>query len=99
MKSSYAGTWPPAPFITAPWNPMLAMWCCPHEFGHPLALMCIALTNSSEVLIESRASPRALFKPIDDVIPSLHESVPGQVTMSRIVSLPGAAKSSSFSAR
>ena len=78
---------------------MLAMWCCPQEFGQPLALMCIALTSSSDVSIESRASPRALFKPIDDVMPSLHESVPGHVTMSRIVSRPGSARSSSLSAR
>ena len=78
---------------------MFAMWCCPHEFGHPLALMCMALTSSSDVSMLSSASPNAWFSPMEDVMPSLQESVPGHVTMSRMVSRPGATKSSSLRAR
>ena len=49
--------------------------------------------------IVSSFSPRALFNPIEEVIPSLQESVPGHVTMSRIVSRALFANPIAFKAR
>ncbi len=74
---------------------MLAMWCWLQPFGQPLILMWIRLVSGSSIRISSRRSWRAWLSPIELVMPSLQESVPGQDTTSVISSAPASSNPSS----
>src|SRR5215210_6191200 len=57
---------------------MFAMWCWLHPFGQPDILMWIRLVSGSSMPIDSTRSRTAWFRPIELVMPSLHEAEPGQ---------------------
>ena len=71
------------------------MWCWLQPFGQPLFLMWILRVSGSWMSISRSLSLIALLSPIDEVMPSLHESVPGQLTLSMISSAPESPKPSS----
>ena len=50
--------------------------------------MWMRLVSGSSMFIDSSRSMSALFRPIELVMPSLHESVPGQETVSTISAAP-----------
>ena len=85
--------------IDAPVKPMLATWCWPQPFGQPLILMLSLRVSSSVMSIASIRSCTASLRPIELVIPSLHESVPGHETTSLISREPASPRPSSDSAR
>ena len=78
---------------------MLAMWCWLQPFGQPDILMCTRLVSGSSISIDSMRSRTAWLRPIELVMPSLQESVPGQLTTSLISSAPASPSPSSLSAR
>ena len=71
---------------------MFAMWCWLQPLGQPDILMWIRLVSGSVISIASTRSRTAWLSPIELVMPSLHESVPGQLTTSLISSAPGVAE-------
>ena len=77
---------------------MFAMWCWLQPFGQPDILMWIRLVSGSSMPIDSMRSRTAWFSPIELVMPSLQESVPGQLTTSLISSTPASPRPSSESA-
>ena len=59
------------------------MWCWLQPFGQPLILMWMrARERVGDLHRVARARARAALRPIDEVMPSLHESVPGHETTS-----------------
>ena len=74
---------------------MFAMWCWLQPFGQPDILMWTLRVSGSVMSIASTRSWIALFRPIEAVIPSLQESVPGQETTSVISSWPASPSPSS----
>ena len=78
---------------------MFAMWCWLHPFGQPDILMWIRRVSGSVMSISVTRSRTALLRPMELVIPSLQESVPGQLTTSLISSAPASPRPSSVSAR
>ena len=77
---------------------MFAMWCWLQPFGQPDILMWIRRVSGSSIPIDSMRSRTAWFSPIELVMPSLQESVPGQLTTSLISSTPASPRPSSESA-
>ena len=77
---------------------MLAMWCCEQPLGQPDILMWMRLVSSSVRSMPSTRSETARLRPIDEVMPSLHESVPGQETTSTTSLTPAAPMPISVSA-
>src|ERR1700759_1204175 len=67
---------------------MSAMWCWLQPFGQPLIFTCIRRVSGSSICISAIRSDTARLRPIELVMPSLHESVPGQLTTSEISSAP-----------
>ncbi len=78
---------------------MFAMWCWLQPFGQPDILMWMRLVSGSSIPIASTRSITAWLRPIELVMPSLQESVPGQLTTSSISSAPASPRPSSSSAR
>ena len=74
---------------------MLAMWCCPQPLGQPLILIWILPVSGSSMPIASTRSWTAALSPIELVMPSLQESVPGQETTSVTERGPGSPRPSS----
>ncbi len=60
--------------------------------GQPLILMWIARVSASVMSIASSRSCTAWLSPIELVMPSLQESVPGQETTSVISRVPASAE-------
>ena len=77
---------------------MSATWCCAQPFGQPLILMWIWRVSGSLMSICSMRSCTAWLRPMELVMPSLHESVPGHDTTSEISREPGSPSPSSHSA-
>ena len=75
------------------------MWCWPQPFGQPLILMWICRVSWSSIPIASTRSWTASLRPIELVMPSLQESVPGQETTSSISRAPALAEPQLGSAR
>ena len=78
---------------------MFAMWCWLQPFGQPDILMWTCRVSGSLISIASMRSRTAWLSPIELVMPSLQESVPGQLTTSLICSAPASPRPSSPSAR
>ena len=78
---------------------MLPMWCWLQPFGQPDILMWIRRVSGSVIPIDSIFSWTARFRPIEDVMPSLQESVPGHETTSLTSSEPASPSPSSRSRR
>ena len=78
---------------------MLAMWCWLQPFGQPDILMWTRRVSGSSISIDSIRSRTAWLSPIELVMPSLQESVPGQLTTSLTSSAPASPSPSSPSAR
>ena len=78
---------------------MSAMWCWLQPFGQPLILMWIRLVSGSVIAISATRSETAWLSPIELVIPSLQESVPGHETTSVISSAPASPSPSAESSR
>ena len=77
---------------------MSAMWCWLQPFGQPLIFTCILRVSGSVMPICSMRSRTARLSPIELVMPSLQESVPGHDTTSSISSAAGRPRPSSSSA-
>ena len=61
---------------------MSAMWCWPHELKHPLILTLRSERCAIPLMPLANFFCRWAARPRDEVIPSLHESVPGHATTS-----------------
>ena len=75
---------------------MLPMWCWLQPFGQPDILMWILRVSGSVISIDSIRSWTARLSPIELVMPSLQESVPGQETTSLTWSAPASPSPSSL---
>ena len=75
---------------------MLPMWCWLQPFGQPDILMWMPRVSGSVIRICSMRSVTARLSPIELVMPSLQESVPGQETTSLIWSAPASPRPSSL---